>query len=88
MQIVQFKLYFNHLVKLFSQCTHFHLNVPYALQISNKGVCKAIFDNEGLKHGVNIAKGFVTHKVIAKDLGYHYVTVEKALEKELELQVK
>ncbi|MDN4492605.1 alanine dehydrogenase [Ureibacillus aquaedulcis] len=64
-----------------------NVTVPYALQISNKGVCKAISENEVLKRGVNIAKGYVTHKAIAKDLGYNYATVEKALEKELELLV-
>jgi alanine dehydrogenase len=60
-----------------------NVTVPYALQIANKGVFKAISENEALKLGVNVANGEITYEAVAKDLGYEYVTVEKALEKEL-----
>lgn len=60
-----------------------NVTVPYALQIANKGVFKAIAENDALKLGVNVANGEVTYEAVAKDLGYNYVTVEKALEKEL-----
>jgi alanine dehydrogenase len=60
-----------------------NVTVPYALQIANKGVFKAIAENGALKLGVNVANGEVTYEAVAKDLGYNYVTVEKALEKEL-----
>ena len=36
-----------------------------------------------LKTGVNVANGEITYEAVAKDLGYDYVSVEKALEKEL-----
>lgn len=62
-----------------------NVTVPYALQIANKGVYRAISENEVLKQGVNIAKGNVTYEAIAKELGYEYVAVEKTLENELEL---
>lgn len=62
-----------------------NVTVPYALLISNKGVLQAISENEPLKHGVNIAKGHVTYKAIANDLGYKYIPVETALNSELEL---
>lgn len=55
----------------------------YALQIANKGVFKAIAENDALKRGVNVANGEITFEAVAKDLGYNYVSVEKALEKEL-----
>ncbi|MBM7704124.1 alanine dehydrogenase [Metabacillus iocasae] len=60
-----------------------NVTVPYALQIANKGAHAAIAQNEALKLGVNVANGAVTYEAVARDLGYEYVTVEKALEKEL-----
>ena len=60
-----------------------NVTVPYALQIANKGVFKAISENVALYLGVNVANGEITYEAVAKDLGFDYVTVEKALEKEL-----
>ncbi|WML27920.1 alanine dehydrogenase [Neobacillus sp. OS1-33] len=60
-----------------------NVTVPYALQIANKGVYKAISENAALYLGLNVANGEITYEAVAKDLGYNYVTVEKALEKEL-----
>ncbi len=60
-----------------------NVTVPYALQIANKGVFKAISENAALYLGVNVANGEITYEAVAKDLGYDYVTVEKVLEKEL-----
>ncbi|NRD78313.1 alanine dehydrogenase [Bacillus sp. BRMEA1] len=60
-----------------------NVTVPYALQIANKGVYKAITENPALKLGVNVANGEITYEAVANDLDYTYVTVEKALEKEL-----
>ena len=57
--------------------------VPYGIQIANKGIAKAIIENPALKLGVNTAHGEVTYETVAKDLGYEYVPVEKALEKEI-----
>jgi alanine dehydrogenase len=55
-----------------------NVTVPYALQIANKGVFKAISENAALYLGVNVANGEITYEAVAKDLGYDYVTVEKA----------
>ena len=60
-----------------------NVTVPYALQIANKGVFKAIVDNPHLKPGVNTANGEVTYEAVARDLGYSFMPVETALEKEL-----
>ncbi|WP_044747078.1 alanine dehydrogenase [Bacillus alveayuensis] len=60
-----------------------NVTVPYALQIANKGVYKAIAENNGLKSGINVANGEITFEAVARDLGYEYVPIEKALEKEL-----
>ncbi|EKN63951.1 alanine dehydrogenase [Neobacillus bataviensis LMG 21833] len=60
-----------------------NVTVPYALQIANKGAVKAISENAALKLGVNVANGEITYEAVAKDLGFDYVSVENALEKEL-----
>ncbi|OIJ08529.1 alanine dehydrogenase [Anaerobacillus arseniciselenatis] len=59
-----------------------NVTVPYGLQIANKGVKKAVTENPALYPGVNTANGHITYEVVAKDLGYDYVSVEEALEKE------
>jgi alanine dehydrogenase len=61
-----------------------NVTVPFALQIANKGVYKAIAENKALMLGVNVANGEITYEAVAKDLGYEYVTVENALQKELQ----
>lgn len=60
-----------------------NVTVPYALQIANKGVMKAVTDNPALLLGVNVANGEITYETVAKDLGYEYVPVEAALDKTL-----
>jgi alanine dehydrogenase len=60
-----------------------NVTIPYALQIANKGVRQAIADNPALKLGVNVANGEITYEAVARDLGYKYVPVEEALEKQL-----
>ncbi|UVI33108.1 alanine dehydrogenase [Paenibacillus spongiae] len=57
--------------------------VPYALQLANKGVLKAIRDNHSLMLGVNTAAGFVTYEAVAKDLGYAFVPALQALDNAL-----
>lgn len=47
-----------------------NVTIPYALQIANKGVQKAIADNYSLMHGVNVMDGSITYEAVAKDLGY------------------
>ncbi|WP_374720631.1 alanine dehydrogenase [Peribacillus tepidiphilus] len=57
-----------------------NVTVPFALQIANKGAFLAIKENAALAKGVNVAAGHITYEAVARDLGYEYVTVEKALE--------
>lgn len=59
-----------------------NVTIPYAVTIANKGIVKAITEDPALKCGVNVLNGEITFEAVAKDLGYKYVTVEKALEKE------
>ncbi|WP_044749289.1 alanine dehydrogenase [Bacillus alveayuensis] len=60
-----------------------NVTIPYALQIANKGVHKAVAENPALKLGVNVANGEITYEAVARDLGYEYMPVEEALGKEL-----
>ncbi|MGG4220578.1 alanine dehydrogenase [Paenibacillus jamilae] len=48
--------------------------LPYLLEISHKGMPNAALENASLLKGVNTAGGFITYEVIAKDLGYSYVS--------------
>ncbi|WP_413377495.1 alanine dehydrogenase [Alkalihalobacillus sp. 1P02AB] len=58
-----------------------NVTIPYALQIANKGVEKAVAENPALALGVNVANGDVTYPAVARDLGYELVTVQDALSK-------
>ena len=53
--------------------------VPYALQIANKGIVRASLENNALAQGINVANGEITCAAVAHDLGYKYVSAEKAL---------
>lgn len=56
-----------------------NVTVPYALQIVQKGVEKAVLESEPLRAGVNVMGGKVTHQAVAADLGYDYVPVEEVI---------
>ena len=51
----------------------------YMLEIANKGVEKALKENEALKKGVNIYKGKITFKAVADDQKKEYVDVNTLL---------
>ncbi|KYG29401.1 alanine dehydrogenase [Alkalihalobacillus trypoxylicola] len=58
-----------------------NVTIPYALEIANKGVKKALKENQGLSLGLNTANGEVTYPAVARDLGYDLVEIETALNK-------
>ncbi|WP_173918155.1 alanine dehydrogenase [Halobacillus sp. Marseille-Q1614] len=58
-----------------------NVTIPYAQQIANKGVVKAIEENPALALGLNTANGSVTYSAVARDLGYELASVEEALSK-------
>ena len=53
--------------------------LPYILQIANKGWQQALKDDEGLRNGLNVCQGKVTHQGVAESLGYDYHAVETFL---------
>jgi alanine dehydrogenase len=54
--------------------------LPYAIALANDGVAGAIRRDPGLRPGVNVAGGKVTHPAVAEGVGMVYVPVEEALE--------
>jgi alanine dehydrogenase len=53
--------------------------LPYALALADHGVAEAIGRDPGLRPGVNVAAGKVTHEAVAEGVGMEYVPVEEAL---------
>lgn len=51
----------------------------YALLIANQGFRKALKNNPGLCHGLNVCFGKVTNPFVAEDLGYSYYSPEEVL---------
>ncbi|MDB5054359.1 MAG: ald [Bacilli bacterium] len=46
--------------------------IPYVLELANKGLEKALRDNNSLAQGVNTYKGKVTHSAVAEAVGQPY----------------
>lgn len=46
--------------------------LPYALNIANNGIEQALQANKHLQNGINVYKGHITHKCVAKDLNLPY----------------
>jgi len=53
--------------------------LPYAIALADHGVAEAIRRDPGLRLGVNVAGGEVTHAAVAEGVGANYVPVEEAL---------
>jgi alanine dehydrogenase len=54
--------------------------LPYALALADHGLAGAIEKLPGLRAGVNVAAGSLTHPAVAEAHGMEFVTVEEALE--------
>src|SRR6201994_2366484 len=53
--------------------------LPYAIALADHGLAGAIKRIPGLRPGVNVAAGKVTHPAVAEGVGIEYVPVEQAL---------
>jgi alanine dehydrogenase len=53
---------------------------PYGRKIADLGLIAAIRSDAALAKGLNTFGGHVTYEAVAKDLGYPYVAIEKAIE--------
>jgi alanine dehydrogenase len=52
--------------------------LPYALELAQHGVAEAIKRNPGLRSGVNVAAGRITHPAVAQATGMDFTPVEQA----------
>ncbi|MFN8163211.1 MAG: alanine dehydrogenase [Solirubrobacterales bacterium] len=53
--------------------------LPYAIALADHGLAEAIRLDLGLRSGVNVAAGEVTHPAVAEGVGASYMPVEEAL---------
>jgi alanine dehydrogenase len=53
--------------------------LPYVLALADNGVIEAVRRDPGLKPGINIAGGKVTHGAVAEGVGMEYVAPEQVL---------
>jgi alanine dehydrogenase len=53
--------------------------LPYVLELADHGVREAISRDPGLRIGVNVAAGRVTHPAVAEGVGMDFIPVEDAL---------
>jgi alanine dehydrogenase len=56
-----------------------HATLPYLLALANQGVKQAMLNDPGLRSGLNICAGKVTHAHLAEDLGLPYAAAESLL---------
>jgi alanine dehydrogenase len=54
--------------------------LPYAIALADEGVAGAIEKDPGLRPGVNVAAGKITHQAVAEAVGEDYTPLENALE--------
>jgi alanine dehydrogenase len=52
--------------------------LPYALKLADKGWKKALQDDAGLRNGLQLCAGQVTHEGLAQDIGRGYLPFERA----------
>jgi alanine dehydrogenase len=57
--------------------------LPYVVALADRGAAGAIEVDPGLRMGVNVAGGRVTHPAVAEGVGADHVLVEEALGREL-----
>ena len=53
--------------------------LPYALALAGKGVARAMAEDAGLRSGLNVCAGRITHPALAEDLGYPVLAADAAL---------
>jgi alanine dehydrogenase len=54
--------------------------LPYVLDLADRGIAAAAQHNPGLKLGINVAGGKVTHPAVAEGVGAEYVPPERILD--------
>jgi alanine dehydrogenase len=60
-----------------------NVTLPYAIELANKGLEKAVNENPPLKLGVNTFRGKVTHQAVAESLEMPYSSIDDLLKDDL-----
>ena len=53
--------------------------LPFTLALADKGAKQAMLHDSHLLAGLNVHRGKVTYKDVARDLGYEYMPAREAL---------
>lgn len=56
-----------------------HATLPYILSIANQGYRQAMQENSGLRNGLNLHLGKITHPGVAEDMGYTLTPAEQII---------
>ena len=58
-----------------------HATLPFVKQLADRGVVRALVEDEHLRNGLNICRGAVTQREVAQARGYPYTEPLRALDK-------
>ncbi|WP_160032513.1 hypothetical protein [Paenibacillus sp. An7] len=53
--------------------------LPYALRLADRGVLEVLKLDPALRAGLHVFQGQVIYEAVARDLGYEYTPVDKAI---------
>jgi alanine dehydrogenase len=56
-----------------------NVTIPYAVQIANKGLERALQDSRPLAKGVNVIQGHVTYQAVAESLNLPYTPLDDVM---------
>ncbi len=56
-----------------------NVTLPFVVKLADKGYEQALADDIHLRNGLNVHKGLITQKEVARDLGYDYVEALDAM---------
>ena len=56
-----------------------NVTLPHILTLADKGYAQALLDDPHLRNGMNVHRGKITQREVARDLGYDFHDPEKEL---------
>ncbi|MBE3585141.1 alanine dehydrogenase [Desulfofundulus thermocisternus] len=62
-----------------------NVTIPYALELANKGVARAVKEDIALARGVNVIDGKVTYKAVAEALNLEYTPLHELMDVPVDL---
>ena len=62
-----------------SACALNHATLPFVLELADRGIARALRENEHLRNGLNVYRGAVTRREVAEAVGLPHVEALQAL---------